>query len=83
VENGEVMDRLREWTATARNGTILRRALVTSFVVGTLLTVVNHGDELARIGLQPHQIWRIIFTFAIPFVVALTSSVATVHERHD
>jgi hypothetical protein len=74
--------RLRAWLRTAGGGAAIQRGLVTSLVVGTILTVVNHGEELMRSGLRDGHLVPIAFTYAVPFVVSVVSSVAAVRS-HD
>lgn len=60
----------------AADRSILRRALATALIVGFVLTLINHGNEILSGQLGHSHIWPIALTFMIPFVVATTSSVA-------
>jgi hypothetical protein len=72
---------IEHWVRTARDGTIIRRATLTALLVGTILTAVNHGTEFLRAGIAPGHILPIAFTYLVPFVVSLASSVSATRAR--
>ncbi len=49
---------------------MLRRSLLASLVVGSILTTLNQGDILFSSGLGGTLYWKIPFTYAVPFLVA-------------
>lgn len=57
---------------------MLRRSLMVSLVVGTLLTLLNQGDTLLAGRWNTDLYWKIPLTYCVPFLVAtygaLTSS---------
>jgi hypothetical protein len=56
---------------------MLRRSAKVALVVGTILTVLNHGDQLS--GLAPQSAWlwwKIGLTYLVPFCVATYGSLA-------
>ena len=56
---------------------MLRRSLIASIVVGTLLVALNQGDVLAS-GQWPSVLyWKIPLTYLIPFVVASWGALST------
>jgi hypothetical protein len=57
---------------------IVRRALLTALIVGTVLTLVNHGAALVRGGLGAELLWPVVLTFLTPYVVASVSSAMAV-----
>ncbi len=75
------MHRLRAWLRVAADPAILRRALVTAVIVGVLLSAINHGDELLRDQVDGAMVLEMVLTFLVPFLVSLTSSVATVQRQ--
>jgi hypothetical protein len=77
------IDRLRSWTVATSDRAILRRSVVTCLIVGALLTVINHGDELFRGEFDFTMAWQIGLTFLVPFVVATVSGAAAVKSRAD
>jgi class 3 adenylate cyclase len=74
---------LRAWAHIAADPLILRRGLVTSLVVGSLLTVINHGDRLAAGSADPDLAWRIGLTFLVPFIVSTLSGVAAIRAQRS
>ncbi len=49
----------------------LRRALVTMFIVGPLLTLINQWERL--VPFDPVW-WKVVLTFIVPFAVSLSGS---------
>ncbi len=49
---------------------LLRRSLTASLVVGTALTLLNHGDTLLAGGWNSALYWKIPLTYCVPFLVA-------------
>jgi hypothetical protein len=75
------MAAIEVWVRTARNGTIIRRARLTALFVGTILTAMNHIPEFLRAGIGPGKILPIAFTYLVPFVVSLASSVSATRAK--
>lgn len=75
------MERIRRWIAVAADRRTLTRALITSLVVGVVLTFINHGDVVLRGQLRDDHFWPIAFTFLVPFIVTLVSTVAAVQDK--
>lgn len=44
-----------------------KKALLTAVIVGSVLTVINHGDTLMRGETPP--IWKVLLTFCVPYCV--------------
>jgi hypothetical protein len=55
-----------------------RRWLVVALIVGTALNLINQGDALLS-GAQP-VVWKLILTYAVPFVVASYGSYAALRS---
>ncbi len=56
------------------------RAAFTSLVVGTILTIINHGPSLLEGELSSGMLCQILLTFTVPYTVSTVSSVATRFE---
>lgn len=67
---------MHTWLQTALSPTVLRRALVTSLLVGTVLMLINHGDALLAGSVDGARLFRIGLTYLVPYLVSTTSSVA-------
>jgi hypothetical protein len=74
-------ERMRAWVATATDRAIIGRSIVTCLIVGALLTVINHGDQLARGEFNSAMAWQIGLTFLVPFVVATASGAAAIQSQ--
>jgi len=44
-----------------------KKAILTALVVGTILTLINHGDALLRGDIPP--LWKIFLTYFVPYCV--------------
>ena len=74
-------EQLRAWIAAATDRAILGRSIVTCLIVGALLSVINHGDQLLRGEFSAVLAWQVFLTFVVPFVVATTSGAAAIQSR--
>ncbi|WP_209279453.1 nitrate/nitrite transporter NrtS [Parasedimentitalea huanghaiensis] len=50
-----------------------RKALMTALVVGTILTLINHGDLVLAGELPP--MWKVLLTYLTPFCVTTWGAV--------
>lgn len=74
--------RRREEIALLLRGATVRPAWLTAVVVGTLLSAANQGTVLVS-GDATAQTWlRIVFNYAVPFVVASLGFLSA-HRRRD
>mgnify|MGYP001595876850 FL=1 len=55
------------------HGPLLRRSLQIALLVGTILVAINQGDLLLHGQWHPALVWKVPFTYAVPFVVATWS----------
>ena len=58
-----------------RNAGLLKRSAIASLVVGTVLTLLNQGDFIFSGHFYGAMFWKVPFTFAVPFVVAICGAV--------
>ena len=58
---------------------VLRRALRTSLLVGTLLVLINHGPTVWQGQLPP--LWQMLLTYWVPWGVSAWSSVAAIRQN--
>jgi class 3 adenylate cyclase len=75
------MTRIRIWLAMASDRWILRRALLTSLVVGSLLTVINHGADLLAGRVGAAFVGQTLLTFLVPCLVTIVSGVAAIQAQ--
>jgi len=60
---------------------VIRRALITCLVVGTLINFINHGDALLAGEWKAAYGWQLGLTYLIPFAVAMFASVTATRRQ--
>ena len=60
--------------ATLRRPAIVKRGLLFSVTVGTVLVLINQSDALMSGSLSRIQIYQIILTYGVPYLVSSLSS---------
>jgi len=75
------MDRIRTWIRVASDRSVLGRALATAVVVGSILTLINHADDLVGGQVTTATLLQIGLTLLVPYLVSTASSVAAI-QRH-
>lgn len=63
------------WFSLALRTDVVRRAVRTAVVVGTLLIAINHGDALLQGSVSLEQGLKMILTVLVPYGVSTYSSV--------
>jgi hypothetical protein len=71
---------LRKWLMSAAHPATVRRARITSLIVGTVLVAINHGAAILTGQLTRERVFQMLLTFAVPYLVSTTSSVLTRNE---
>jgi class 3 adenylate cyclase len=70
--------------AIAREHSVVRRAVLTSIVVGTVLLVINHFAALRALDVGGSFWWQAVLTYAVPYVVSTVASVGAIrHGRAE
>ena len=64
-----------------RHGPLVRKALATALVVGTILTIINQGDALLAGHFTPVLLWKIPLTYFVPYAVSTYSALAISRVR--
>ena len=68
----------RIWFTDLRDGRVIRRALKTALVVGTLLVAITQGASIIAGDWTSRMIWQIPLTVMVPFTVSLLTSATVV-----
>ena len=68
-------DRVR-WLTLATSKSVVRRATVVAFIVGSILVVINHGDAIVRGDVSASRLLRIVLTVSVRYFVSTYSSVS-------
>jgi hypothetical protein len=72
------MMRLPVWVSLCLSKPVVRRALYSALIVGTILIAINHGDALIRGEIDSIRVFKIILTILVPYLVSTISSVLTI-----
>lgn len=65
---------VREAARRTLTGSSLRRSILVALLVGSALNIINQGPEL--LAGKPPVIWKLVLTYAVPFLVASYGSYA-------
>ena len=69
------------WRCAFRNRALMGRSTKVALVVGSILNVANQGPVLfGGEDPSPHLVWKVPFTFAVPFFVATYGALANARE---
>jgi len=63
------------WFAVAIERKIFKRSLIIAIIVGTILTLINHGDVIISGNLEATHVVKILLTYLVPYAVSTYSSV--------
>jgi hypothetical protein len=72
--------KIRLWLKLAAHPATVRRAFLTSMMVGTVLIAINHGNAIITGTVTPERVAQMLLTVVVPYVVSTVSSVATRNE---
>lgn len=64
-----------------RHWPMLRRSVIIASVVGSILTAINHGDELLSGAWTSAWLWKVPLTYSVPFSVATLSALINGRTR--
>src|SRR6266508_431320 len=64
-----------------RHRPLLRRSALTALVVGTVLTLINQGTDLAVGQASAALLWKVPLTYAVPFCVATWGALGSSRRR--
>ncbi|HTO09552.1 MAG TPA: nitrate/nitrite transporter NrtS [Myxococcota bacterium] len=69
-----------EWLRLASDGAVVRRALRTAVIVGSILIAINHGSALLHGDVDALRVFRMCLTVLVPYAVSTSSSVAALRS---
>ncbi len=69
------------WISMAMRGEVVRRALRTALLVGTVLVLINHFDALLTGTLDWGGLLKMALTYCVPYCVSTHASVATMRSE--
>ena len=76
------MKSIREcWRCAVRNRSMLRRSIITSAIVGTILVAINQGTVIIAGEATSELAWKIPLTYCVPFLVASWGALGNAYAR--
>lgn len=70
------------WRCAARNRGMLRRSILTSIIVGTILTAINQGTVIVAGDGTSELAWKIPLTYCVPFLVTSWGALGNAYVRN-
>lgn len=71
------------WRCALAHRPMLGRSARIALVVGTLLALINHGDQLTRGEVSAGVALKILLTYMVPFAVATWSALVNSRVKRD
>ena len=72
---------MSNWVRLALRGSVVRRALMSAFIVGAILIGINHGDALLHGDLTASRLLKMGLTVMVPYMVSTLSSVGAMLKK--
>jgi hypothetical protein len=67
----------------AASPSIVRRSLILCVIVGSVLTIINHGDLLIAGQMTGRQWFKVGLTYCVPYIVSTLSSVGALRAAQN
>ncbi len=74
---------MKEWLRIAMRRDVVSRGLKVGLIVGTILTVINHGDAILTGQLMPSAAWKIPLTYLVPFCVSTYAGCEAILQKQN
>lgn len=71
---------MQPWLKFCFTKSVMRRALSTVLIVGTILVTINYDDAILRGQITQSQMFRLALTFLVPYCASTYSSVSAMLE---
>lgn len=75
--------RLECWRCAFRNKTMLRRSIITSAIVGTILVAINQGTVIIEGDATTELAWKVPLTYCVPFLVASWGALGNAYSAYS
>lgn len=69
---------MKVWLSLCFTKSIMRRAALTSLIVGAILIVINHGSAILAGEVDTDRLIKITLTALVPYLVSTLSSVSAI-----
>jgi len=74
--------KIRNIVDTAFSANIIKRSLLISAIVGSVLVIINHGDVIMTGSIDTKQMTKILLTYCVPYLVSTYSAVSVTLEHN-
>ena len=74
---------MKEWFSIALRRDVVARGLKVGLIVGTILTAINHGDDILTGQIAPAAVWKIPLTYLVPYLVSTYAGVEAILRQQD
>lgn len=71
---------MSEWLALACSPPVVRRAALSSVIVGLVLNSINHGDAVWAGDISVRRLFQMGLTMLVPYCVSTVSSVGALRS---
>jgi hypothetical protein len=71
---------MKDWLSLCFTKPIVRRAFLTSLVVGAILIAINHGSAILAGEVDADRLLKIALTALVPYLVSTLSSVSALMD---
>ena len=71
---------MKSWFQIAFQPRVYKRAMKTSLLVGTLLTIINQSSQIIDHGFLPEICIKIFLTYMVPYCVSTYASVEAIRD---
>ncbi|HKY54397.1 MAG TPA: nitrate/nitrite transporter NrtS [Anaerolineales bacterium] len=68
---------MKIWLTLCFTKPVMKRALWTALIVGTILILINHGNTILKGEVDLTRVFQMCLTFIVPYIVSTVSSVST------
>lgn len=77
-----MFEMLRKSLIMATSRQVVKSSLKVSLFVGTILALINHGNDMLQLSLTHDQRLQILLTYFVPYCVSTYSAVKAM-QRHE
>lgn len=67
--------------AIATSTPVVTRASKVALIVGTILALINHGENIMSLSLSTSDYFKVLLTYVVPFCVSTWSAVAAIKAK--
>ena len=74
-------NKLHQYVHLAKSPSVVKRGIKYSIIVGSVLTFINHGNNLLEGQVSSIRILKIGLTYMVPYVVSSLSSIQSLLDK--